>query len=193
MHTSPSQARSSGSSWPSAGLVLVAPGGVADQHAAQRLADLLQLRRLPLCPASAAANTVLAALAQEQPGWLLPLQADPAADREGEGCWVERLAAWRQPVLLLVPAAQVGAGPDRAYSAVMHQEAAPLLGLVQLAGAWQPERRRSDGLSWLGWLPESDGPAGSAEDLALQELRLQLRRCWGVIAARASAPAHPPA
>jgi hypothetical protein len=157
------------------------------------LAALLRLRLLPLWSAAADANGALAQLAQEPPGWLQALPIDPAADRGGTGCWAERLGAWRQAVVLLVPAAQVGEGPDRAYSAVLQREAVPLLGLVQLGGTWCPEHRRSDGLGWLGWLPEGVGAAGSAEELAAQALALQLMRRWSISAARAAGPAHPAA
>jgi hypothetical protein len=178
---------------PSAGLVVAAPGGLAEPQQAGRLAALLQLRLLPLCGGAEEADRCLAQLALEPQGWLLPLGLDPAADLEWGGCWAERLGAWRQPVLLLVPVRLVEQGPARAYSALLQREAVPLLGLVQLGGPWRPERRRCDGLPWLGWLPALDGAPGDANEQACEALRLQLMKRWSLSAARAAAPAHPAA
>jgi hypothetical protein len=176
---------------PSAGLVLAAPGGVADPVVAGQLAQLLRLRLLPLCGACADPDACLQGLDQEPPGWLLPLAPDPAAELDAGGCWAERLAAWRQPLLLLVPAVLAEAGPARVFSAWLQQERVPLLGLVQLGGPWLPERRRRDGLAWLGWLPQGDVAPGSDEDEALAALRLKLISRWSLSGARAAAPAHP--
>lgn len=177
---------------PSAGLVLVAPGGV-DPAAARRLAALLELRVLnPGAEHLADPTRLLGDLAREPQGWLLPLALDPGALLPGTGCWAESLAAWRQPALLLVPADRAGAGTDRAYAALMEAEAVPLLGLVQLGGPWQPASRRRDGLAWLGWLPAAAGAAGSEDELVEQQLRRLLRARWSLSSARAAEPGCPP-
>ena len=176
---------------PSPGLVLAAPGGAVDPDAAQTLAQLLQVRLLPPCGADADPDGCLAGLDQAPAGWLLPLVPDPAAELAAGGCWAERLAAWRQPLLLLLPAELAEAGPARVFSAWLQQERVPLLGLVQLGGPWLPERRRRDGLAWLGWLPQGDAAPGSDADEALMALRLQLINRWSLSGARAAAPAHP--
>lgn len=160
-------------SWPGPGLVLLAPGGVQPPCAA-RLAPQLGLR--PLAWAVGAADDpaiTLAALAQERPGWLLPLPLDPGADLAVPGCWADALAAWRQPVLLLLPASAAIAGLPRAYRALLELAGVPLLGLVQLGEPWCPQQRRSDGLPWLGCLGEEAG-----EDPALP---LLIRRRWAAL------------
>ena len=181
------------STWPSAGLVLLGPGGVS-AGLAERLAVLLELRPLACSPEQQRdPHRLLNDLAQAPEGWLLPLALDPGAALPGGDCWAEALAAWRQPALLLLPAVQAGAGPDRAYAALLEAGAVPLLGLVQLGGPWQAQSRRADQLRWLGWLPGSPGAPGSEEELAEQQLRLVLQARWRLSSARASEPDCPPA
>ena len=176
------------SSWPTAGVVLVAPGGVSSAEG-ERLAGLLGLRhRVPGADALADPHAVLAALQPEASGWLLPLAVDPGAELEQPGCWVEALAAWRQPVVLQVPAAQAEAGSARAYAALLEAAQVPLVGLVQVGAPWQPQRRRADGLPWLGWLPVADHDPEAAA-----ALRLALMTRWRLSSARAAAPVHPAA
>jgi hypothetical protein len=67
----------------------------------------------------------------------------------------------------------------------------PLVGLLQLGGPWQPERRRVDGLPWLGWLPAETPRAGSSDEDAAEALRLHLLARWQLSSARVAAPAHP--
>ena len=177
--------------WPSAGLVLLAPGGVSSGDGAG-LADLLGLR--PLTGAAdrqADPQAAMAQLASESQGWLLPLGLDPGAELAKPGCWSEALGAWRQPALLQLPAAEAESGLARAYTALLVATGVPLVGLVQLGGPWQPERRRLDGLPWLGWLPAETPLAGSLEEEAAEALRLHLLARWQLSSARAAEPAYP--
>ena len=177
--------------WPSAGLVLLAPGGVSPGDGA-RLAGLLGLR--PLAGAAdpqADPQVAMAQLAAEPQGWLLPLGPDPGAVLAQPGCWSEALGAWRQPALLQLPAAEAESGLARAYTALLTAAGVPLVGLVQLGGPWQPERRRLDGLPWLGWLPAETPLAGSLEEEAAEALRLHLLARWQLSSAKAAEPAHP--
>ena len=167
----------SASLWPGPGLVLLAPAGATAPSAA-RLAQQLGLRLLawPLSSAADPAIT-LAALAQEPPGWLLPLPLDPGANLSVPGCWADALGAWRQPVVLSLPAAAVGSGLGRAYRALLELAGVPLLGVLQLGQPWCPEPRRGDGLPWLGWLPvQDDAPA--EDDPAVP---LLIRRRWAAL------------
>lgn len=177
--------------WPSAGLVLLAPGGVSPGDGA-RLATLLGLRPLA-CAADRQADPqeAMAQLAAESQGWLLPLGLDPGAELAQPGCWSEALGAWRQPVLLQLPAVQTESGLARAYAAFLAATGVPLVGLVQQGGPWAPERRRVDGLPWLGWLPAEMPLAGSLEEEAAQALRLHVLARWQLSSARAAEPAHP--
>jgi hypothetical protein len=177
--------------WPSAGLVLVAPGGVSAAEGL-RLADLLGLRLLA-CSAELQSdpNAALAGLAQEPSGWLLPLAVDPAAALEQPGSWSEALGAWRQPVVVQLPALMAAAGPARAYAALLTADAVPLVGLLQLGEPWQPEQRRMDALPWLGCLPEEEAFASADPAQEREALRLNLMARWQLSSARAAAPDHP--
>ncbi|MFZ9849938.1 MAG: hypothetical protein ACO3FA_00490 [Vulcanococcus sp.] len=181
-----------------AGLVLVAPGGCTDMGSGARLAALLGLQLLMRIPAPEQdPAAVLDALARQAPGWLLPLPVDPGQELTQGGCWAETLAAWRQPALLLLPE-QAPAGAPRAYHALLQCAGVPLLGLVQLGGAWAPELRRRDGLPWLGWLPATAAPGvdpAQAGDDAAVALRAACRLRWREISAArpVAPPLHPPA
>jgi len=119
-------------------------------------------------PAAWADPARLLAAASEQPGpWLWPLAGDPGAFLGDEGCWAEALGAWRQPTLLLIPAAAASTGPAAAYAALLQRQGVPLLGLIQWGGPWLAADRRRDGLPWLGWLAAPQDQAWeAAADLA---------------------------
>ncbi len=103
---------------------------------------------------------LLAALAAQPAAWLWPLPLDPGAFLGPGGSWAEALGAWRQPCLLLIPAAMAASGPAAAYHALLKRQGVPLLGLIQWGGPWLAGDRRRDGLPWLGWL--ADPPALAA-------------------------------
>lgn len=154
--------------------MLLAPAGAQSQPAAH-LAQLLGLRALVWAlNAADDPSVILAALAQEPAGWLLPLPLDPGADLGVPGCWADALAAWRQPCLLLLPATAEAAGQPRAYRALLEQAGVPLLGLLQLGDPWCPEQRRGDGLPWLGCLALDE----LADDSSLP---LLIRRRWAAL------------
>lgn len=159
--------------------------------AADRLAGLLGLRSLDR-PITAADDPtdLLTALAEEAPGWLLPLGLDPGQSVDGCGCWAEALAAWRQPVLLLVPGdGTLPSGCACAYSALLHQVGVVSLGLVQMGGFTAPQPRR-DGLSWLGWLDPETAAGETCEELALA-LRLRILVRWRTVSAAMPDPRTP--
>ncbi len=156
------------------------------------MAALLGLRPLAWGAESVLdASAALASLSSEAPGWLLPLALDPGAELPQPGCWCEALGAWRQAVVLQVPAAAAGSGAARAYAALLQAAGVPLVGLVQQGGPWDQDRRRADGLPWLGWLPAEPWPAGSEEEQAAEALRLHLLARWQLSSARGAEPAHP--
>ena len=94
---------------------------------------------------------------------LLRLSGDVGVDESGEGCWIEALAAWRVPVLMLAqprPDGRFG-GIVPASVALARELNLSLLGLVQLGGEWDAAARRSDGLPWCGCLQgPDDDPRG---------------------------------
>ena len=94
---------------------------------------------------------------------LLRLSGDVGVDESGEGSWMEALAAWRIPVLMLAQPRPDGrfAGIVPASVAFARELKLPLLGLVQLGGEWDAAARRTDGLPWCGCLQgPDDDPRG---------------------------------
>ena len=81
------------------------------------------------------------------------------ADNEcGEGSWLEALACWHVPVLMLAEPRKDGrfAGIVPASVALARSLHVELLGLVQLGGSWSRSARRADGLPWCGCLQGPD-------------------------------------
>ncbi|AII49116.1 hypothetical protein KR52_08175 [Synechococcus sp. KORDI-52] len=120
-----------------------------------------------------------AAVLQNKPArtGLVRLSGDAARPTpDGDASWLQALADWRQPVLLLTMADSDGTIPGTApaYAALCRELSVPLLGLVQLQGPWNGPARRRDGLSWLGWIPDLHHP-DQAECLNALARRLQYR------------------
>ena len=89
---------------------------------------------------------------------LIRLCGDPALQRKKGGHWIEALADWRRPVLILATGNNDGSvsGYAAAYNALCQQLNAVLEGLIQIQGAWNAPQRRRDGLPWCGWIPAED-------------------------------------
>ena len=94
---------------------------------------------------------------------VLKLSGDVGVDESGAGSWIEALAAWRIPVLMLAQPR-----PDGRFGGIVPASVAfarslnlSLLGLVQLGGEWDASARRHDGLPWCGCLQgPDDDPRG---------------------------------
>ena len=106
---------------------------------------------------------------------LLRLCGDAAMAQGSSGSWLEALAAWRCPVLLLAQPNSAGLIPGMAPASVAlcHSLDIRLIGLAQLGGEWDRDARRLDGLPWCGLLDLSDH--GGAET---DELIQSVRQCW---------------
>ncbi len=91
---------------------------------------------------------------------LVRLCGDAARFHNDGGSWLEAIADWRRPVLLLVPGEDNGSisGSGPAYAALCRELKVPLMGLVQLHGGWDRSGRRQDGQPWRGWIPAADHP-----------------------------------
>ena len=89
---------------------------------------------------------------------LVRLCGDAARFHRDGGSWLEAIADWRQPVLLLVPGDADGGipGVGPAYAALCRELKVPLLGLAQLHGTWDATERRKDALPWRGWIPAAE-------------------------------------
>lgn len=100
---------------------------------------------------------------------LVRLSGDAARQRPEGGSWLDALADWRHPLLLLVTGEPDGgvAGSAAAYTALCRQLGAPLIGLVQIGAQWNRLQRRRDGLPWIGWIPAAGDPE---RELALDHL-----------------------
>lgn len=119
-----------------------------------------------------------AALLSDLPAGLVPLPLDPGQTLSAGGHWAEALGAWRQPALVLVTVAQASSGVPAASAALLRQHGVPLVGLVQWGGPWEAERRRREGLPWLGWLTADDQPATADLDDQAAALAAAVRLRW---------------
>ena len=171
------------------GIVLVGLGSGAEvgpcslpplADATRRLADVLALPVLKL-ETSTSPDAALRLIGEKAQacggGWLAGLEIDVGVTLADGRCWAEALGAWRQPALLVVPAAQLAGGMPAAATALLLRWQVPLLGLLQWGGHWQAETRRRDTLPWLGLLPESDAthPSRDSDEVVTLATALALR------------------
>ncbi len=86
---------------------------------------------------------------------LVQLSGDAGVEHPDGGSWLEALGAWRQPTVLMSLPSMSGeiSGQAAAYVALCSVLSVPLLGIVQIGGAWNSLKRRADGLPWCGYLP----------------------------------------
>lgn len=172
------------------GIVLVALGEAAEsgQGSQAPLADvtrrLAELSKAPVLALATQADpdAALRGIAEQaehcEPGWLAGLEIDVGLALEDGRCWAEVLGAWRQPALLVIPAAQLTSGVPAAATALLRYWQVPLLGLLQWGGAWQPEARLRDGLPWLGRLAQEERGDAALESESAQLLAAALALRW---------------
>ena len=153
--------------------LLVGAGSVPELRMREAAEALARLWSLPLQTHATGASPA-SVLTETEPG-LIRLSGDPARQRPDGGHWLDALADWRRPLLLLVPGETDGSvsGQAAAYAALCNQLGAPLRGLIQIQGSWNQEQRRRDGLLWCGWIPARDD---SAHAFQLDRLHLCLQR-----------------
>ena len=104
---------------------------------------------------------------------LLSLNGDVGVDESCEGSWIDALASWRIPVLMLAEPRSDGRFPGfvPAFVAFARELNLSLLGLVQLGGDWDAPARRTDGLPWCGCLQgPDDDPRGVISCLKQRQL-----------------------
>ena len=88
---------------------------------------------------------------------LILLKGDFAQNFSGKGSWIEALADWHIPVIILVNSLASGNTPGSAfaYSALCRQLSISLVGFLQVGGVWDVSKKVQDNLPWCGWLPSS--------------------------------------
>ncbi len=123
---------------------------------------------------------VFSSLPQEE--GLARLLGDASIERPFGGCWLEALGAWRQPVILIVDSTSLEevSGIASAYCALCKSFCIPLIGIIQLGGNWDPNKRSQDGLPWCGWIENYQNgtyfePSTRSGNTALQEIVFVLR------------------
>ncbi|WP_320674828.1 hypothetical protein [Prochlorococcus sp. MIT 1341] len=102
---------------------------------------------------------------------VIQICGDPAAENQNNCTWIEALSSWRKPTLLFTKQLGTGKipGTASAYVALCEKFKLPLIGIIQIAGEWEPRKRKSDGLPWCGWLPEEKAPTKQdVEDLSMR-------------------------
>ena len=164
-------------------LALVGAGPLPElsmREGAQQLADRFSAELVPLACGSEP-HSGLQALASRQRErnrpTLLRLSGDAAMLKGSSGSWLDALAAWRCPVLLLVQPNAAGLVPGMAPASVALCKTLniPLVGLAQLGGSWDLQARRMDGLPWCGLLDTSDD-AEAASDALVRSIQQRWKR-----------------
>ena len=86
---------------------------------------------------------------------LILLKGDFAQNYSGKGSWIEALADWHLPVVILINSLASGNTPGSAfaYSALCRQLSISLVGFLQVGGVWDVRKKIQDNLPWCGWLP----------------------------------------
>lgn len=105
---------------------------------------------------------------------LMRISGDPGRLHPEGGSWLEALADWHRPVLLLVGADPDGTVPGAAaaYTALCRQLGVSLIGLVQVQGSWNATQRKRDGLPWLSWIaPEGHPEREQGLELLAERIR----------------------
>ena len=102
---------------------------------------------------------------------LVQLNGDVARLDEAGDSWIQSLADWRQPVLLMATTQSEGVVPGvvPAYSALCSALSVRLIGIVQIGGSWNAKSRCSDGLAWLGCIASHASLANKQEDSLAKE------------------------
>ena len=164
-------------------LALVGTGPLPElsmREGAQQLVDRFSAELVPLACASEP-HSGLEALASRPSDRnhpkLLCLSGDAAMAQGSSGSWLDALAAWRCPVLLLAQPNAAGLIPGMAPASVAlcHSLSIPLVGLAQLGGRWDLSARRMDGLPWCGLLDTTDD-GGAASDALVRSIQQRWKR-----------------
>ena len=164
-------------------LALVGAGPLPElsmREGALQLADRFSAELVPLaCGSDPQAGLQALASRQHERSrlTLLRLCGDAAMAQGTSGSWLDALAGWRCPVLLLAQPNAAGLIPGLAPASVAlcHSLKIPLVGVAQLGGSWDLAARRMDGLPWCGLLDTRDA-GGAASDALVRSIQQRWKR-----------------
>ena len=164
-------------------LALVGAGPLPElsmREGAQQLSDRFSAELVPLACGSEPHSVLQALASRQQKGsrpTLLRLCGDAAMAQGPSGSWLDALAAWRCPVLLLAQPNAAGLIPGLAPASVAlcHSLNIPLVGVAQLGGSWDLAARRMDGLPWCGLLDTTED-GGIASDALVRSIQQRWKR-----------------
>jgi len=99
------------------------------------------------------------------------LTGDAATFHSEGSSWMEALADWRHPIILISKPSIKGKIPGTAYSYVSlcRYLGVPLLGIAQLGGVWDRRSRIADGLPWCGLIPLNNSNEQSDHHQAIND------------------------
>ena len=172
--------------------VLVGAGSIPELSMRQAAEALGRHWQLPLTIAGIGDQP--SEVLSRQSRTLIRLVGDPARQRSEGGHWLDALADWRRPLLLLVKGNSDGSvsGCAAAYTALCQQLHAPLEGVIQIQGTWDSRQRRRDGLPWCGWIPDTNA-GETGEQLDRLTLCLSATTRDRLLRGEATAATPPPA
>ena len=87
---------------------------------------------------------------------IVQLVGDAASCNSSGGSWLEVLGYWRQPLILLASPGASGdiPGTVSAHVSLCRELSVSLVGIIQLGGIWDSQKRALDCLPWCGFIPE---------------------------------------
>ena len=119
-------------------------------------------------------NEILSSLQEDQ--GLFQLIGDAAITNGKRGSWLEALAAWRMPTILICTPLLNGLipGVSSSYVALCRELSIPLVGIVQLGGIWDVKNRSLDGLPWCGCIPNRISKGFSLDSIEYLEYQIDV-------------------
>ena len=169
--------------------VLVSAGALPELTMRAASEELARVCAMPLLCHGIGESPQLVLSRAEGNEQLIRISGDPGRLHSEGSSWLEALADWHRPVLLLVGADPDGGVPGAAaaYTALCRQLGVSLIGLVQVQGRWNEAQRKRDGLPWVSWIaPEGHSEREQGLELLAERIRpflLRMARAGGTVPA----------
>ena len=105
---------------------------------------------------------------------LILLKGDPARKIDGIGSWLEFFGNWNQPLVILAKSLPSGDTPGSvfAYYSLCKELSIPVMGILQVGGVWDENKKSKDNLPWCGYLPSTYNEGMKTNDSILEENNL---------------------